>query len=196
MLDQSRPLGRHWLVLPLTLFLLARPAFSGAIALGTWGEFGFSAAGTPATGCDPNDPAGPFCVPSSGTPTTFLDAPAWTFTAPATGALLTVTDAFEAGDRFEVFDFGASLGLTSLPFGSADCGDDPVPCLATAGISSRVFTLGSGAHSIRITPTLSPISGGAGYLLATAAAAIPEPATLLLLGCGMTALIFARKRSR
>jgi hypothetical protein len=32
-----------------------------------------------------------FCIPSSGTPTTFLDAPAWTF---ADSAVLTIIDAF------------------------------------------------------------------------------------------------------
>src|SRR5205807_246059 len=88
-----------------------------------------------ATGCDPADPAGPFCIPSSGTPTEFLDAPPWTFVAPAAGALLTVTDAFLAGDRFQVFDFGASLGLTSAPVGNADCGDDPIPCLALIALA-------------------------------------------------------------
>src|SRR5437879_4732610 len=94
---------------------LAAPAYGGPIPFNTFLEFGFSTAGTPATGCDPADPSGPFCIPSSGTPTQFLDAPSWTFLAPAGGAILTVVDAFLAGDRFQIFDFGVSLGLTSIP---------------------------------------------------------------------------------
>src|SRR5882672_8473332 len=109
-------------------------AAAGVISTGVFYEFGFSTAGTPATGCDPADPAGPFCIPSSGTLTSFLTAPPWTFAAPQ-GAVLIVTDAFVAGDRFQVFDFGISLGLTSVPIGNGDCGDDPVVCLAAAGTS-------------------------------------------------------------
>src|SRR5882724_9411183 len=113
----------------------AVPAQAGPISLNTFYQFAFTTAGVPATGCDPADPAGPFCFGSSGTPTQFGPAPPWTFSS-AAGVLLNVTDAFEAGDRFEVFDFGVSLGLTSLPVGSSDCGDDPVPCLADATHSS------------------------------------------------------------
>src|SRR6185503_13661924 len=91
----------------------AAPAMADPIPFGTWLEFGFGTAGTPATGCDPADPSGGFCISSSGTPTTFLGAPPWTFQAPVQGAVLLVTDAFLAGDRFQVFDFGLSIGLTS-----------------------------------------------------------------------------------
>src|SRR5882762_3074054 len=100
-----------------SVLVVAGPALSGPVSLGTWLEFGFTTAGTPATGCFPDDPSANFCIPSFGTPTTFLDAPPWTFDAPGVGAILTVTDAFEAGDQFHVFDFGGSLGLTSAPVG-------------------------------------------------------------------------------
>src|SRR5215813_8239350 len=106
-------------------FATARPASAGVISTGVFYEFAFATAGTPATGCDPADPAGPFCLDSSGTPTTFLDAPPWTFNAPSAGILLTVVDAFASGDRFQLFDFGASIGLTSVPAVGANCGDDP-----------------------------------------------------------------------
>ena len=95
--------------------LFTTPAAAGPIQLGVFQEFAFSTAGTPATGCDPADPAGPFCIPSSGTLTSFLTAQPWTFAAPQ-GAVLIVTDAFAAGDRFQVFDFGISI---HLPFPSA-----------------------------------------------------------------------------
>jgi PEP-CTERM motif len=168
------------------------PAKAGPILLGTWYEFGFGTAGTPATGCDPADPSGGFCISSSGTPTTFLDAPPWTFQAPVQGAILLVTDAFLAGDRFQVFDFGASRGLTSAPSGSADCGDDPVPCLAIAGISKGSFVFASGNHSLTITPTLSG-GGGAAYFRVDA---VPEPSAWILLGGGLALIGLFRRRLR
>jgi hypothetical protein len=102
--------------------LFPAPAAAGPIQLGVFQEFAFSTAGTPATGCDPADPAGPFCIPSGGTPTSFLTAPPWIFVAPLQGAVLIVTDAFDAGDRFQIFDFGISLGLTSVPVGNGIAG--------------------------------------------------------------------------
>jgi len=168
------------------------PANAGPIPFNTFLEFGFSSAGTPATGCDPADPDGPFCVPSGGTPTGFINAPPWTFLAPAQGAILTVTDAFSAGDRFQVFDFGASIGLTSAPAGSVNCGSDPVLCLAAAGSSKGLFNLAAGNHSITITPTLAPDGGGAGYLRVDP---VPEPVTWALFGTGLVALgLFRRMR--
>ena len=105
--------------------------------------------------------------------------------APVQGAILIVTDAFEAGDRFQVFDFGISIGLTSVPVGNADCGDDPVLCLTVAGISKGSFNLAAGNHSITITPTLAPAGGGSGYLRADA---VPEPVTWMLFGSGLIVL--------
>ena len=49
-------------------------------------------------------PPATLCLPSSGTPTTFVDAPAWTFTAGAGGAVLIGTDAFLSTDQFELLD--------------------------------------------------------------------------------------------
>ena len=88
----------------LTCWLMSPPASADPLALGEWLEFAFSDVGNAATGCYPNDSSGPTCIPGSGTPTTFLGAPPWTFTAPAVGATLTITDAFESGDRFLVQD--------------------------------------------------------------------------------------------
>jgi YVTN family beta-propeller protein len=176
----------------LAAFLvLATPALCGTISLGTFYQFSFEQAGTPATGCAPDDPAGAFCLGSFGTPTLFLDAPPWTFVAPAIGASLTVTDAFTSGDRFEVFDFGGSLGLTSAPLPLGDCEDDPVVCLADPSISHGSFLLAPGAHSLTITPTAAPNGTGTGYLQVEA---VPEPATWLFLCSGLLLFAWARRR--
>ena len=115
------------------------------------------------SGCSPADPAGPVCTPSSGSNSVFADAPPWTFTAPAGGAFLLVADAFLVGDRFEVFDFGFSIGLTSVPSTSGSCGDDPVPCMADPNASSGTFFLGPGAHSITFGVVDNPNGSGAQY---------------------------------
>lgn len=122
---------------------------------GLWQEFSFGAAGVPAGACTS-------CTSSSGGNSEYAGTPPWTFSAGAGGADLTVVDAFLLGDQFEVFDFGFSMGTTSAP-GSGDCGNDPVPCLANADASKRVFQLAPGPHSITITPVVSPFGGGAAY---------------------------------
>ena len=170
--------------------LAATPASAGPIIPDTWYEFGFTDTVSPATGCQPEDPAGIFCVSASVTPTVNLDAPPWTFVG---SAVLTVVDAFSNGDAFEVFDFGVSIGVTSAPGAAADCGDDPVPCLLVAEMSKGVFNLGAGAHSLTIVPTQSPSGLGAAYLQLSAVS-VPEPLTGLLLGSGLAALGLRRAR--
>lgn len=174
------------------LLLLTGSARAGAIADGVFHEFSFGEAATVVVGCDPADSSGNFCLPSSGTPTSFLDAPPWTFSAPAEGATLTIVDAFESGDVFEVFDVGVSLGLTSLPGAAVDCGDDPLPCLAEPAMSRRLFDLGAGDHAITLEVQSAPSGGGSGYLQWVP---IPEPGTLSLLGFGLAVLARARRRA-
>lgn len=185
-----------WRRLALAAGLLtAAAAQAGPIAFDTYLQFSFETAGAAVAGCAPDDPGGGFCVPSSGTPTAFLDAPAWTFNAGAGGATLTVTDAFLAGDVFQVFDFGVPLGLTSAPVDGVDCGDDPVVCLATAGMSSGVFALGAGAHSLTLLASQAPGGLGTGYLqVAAAVAAVPEPASIALVLAALVAARAGRRR--
>jgi PEP-CTERM motif len=176
----------------IAVLFTGRPAAAGPIVAGVWYQFAFTDAGISATGCFPDDPAGNFCIPSSGTPTTFADAPPWTFVA-AAPTTLTVTDAFVSGDQFEILDFGMVIGMTSPPIvgGAVDCGDDPVICLATAGMSTGVFALGAGAHSLVIVPLLSEGAGAAYFQIPEA---IPEPTTVLLLTTGIAAAALRRRR--
>jgi hypothetical protein len=196
-LTRLSPISLRRLTLALALgALLSAPASAGPIPFDEWLQFGFTEAGTPATGCDPADPAGPFCVPSSGTPSTFLDAPPWTFSAAGSGATLRITDVFTSGDRFEIFDFGVSLGLTSLPALDTDCGDDPVPCFANAGMSTGLFVLPAGNHSLTIIPVAALENGGTGYFqVEGTAAVVPEPATLTLLATGLVLSVRRRRAS-
>jgi hypothetical protein len=175
--------GGFWLAL-IGVALLAGPASATVIAGDTWYEFSFTDAGVPALGCDPADPAGSFCVPSSGTPTSLAPPPPWEIVLAEPGSF-TLTDAFLAGDRFDVFDFGNLIGGTSAPTLGANCGDDPADCLADPEISSGVFLLAAGNHALTIVPSESLLGGGVGYFrVGTEVAVIPEPGSLAWLGMG------------
>jgi len=129
---------------------------------GTWTEFS-NVAPDPSVsdGCLPADPAGLSCIPSDAANSVFGDAPPWTFTCPTAGCSLTVTDAFNLGDQYEVFDNAASIGSTPPVPLPAQAGDqcagavvlasDPELCVLDPNSSTGVFNLGSGAHSITIT---------------------------------------------
>jgi hypothetical protein len=166
---------------------------------GAWYEFSFFDVGTQARGCFPADPDNTAldCIPSSGTPTVFAPAPAWTFTVTTSYATLIVTDAFLHGDVFDVFDGGGLIFSTSsVPVDGTGCGDDPVPCLNDPSASHGIFHLGPGAHSITVTPT-QIYDGGAGYFNVSEA---PEPATVFVFGAGLLAItgkrIYRQRRSR
>jgi hypothetical protein len=123
---------------------------------GLWLEFEFMESGSFAGACVD-------CVPSSGQNSVFGGRPPWSFTAPPTGARLTITDVSNLGDRFEVFDFGESIGKTQVVAAEGDCGDDPELCLVSSAVSHAIFNLGAGAHEITIRVIDSPYGAGAAY---------------------------------
>ncbi len=151
---------------------------------GTWFRFQFGGTGSFGT-------SGPSGTGFSGAP-----SPPWTFSCPTGGLIcwLKVTDGFQLGDEFEIFDFGSSVGTTSsIPTdGSMQCSDDPDGCLAS-GWSSGMFNLGPGAHSITIQLTDSPFGGGAAFFKVDIHAAVggdfvPMSTSALLLAGAQTSM--------
>jgi hypothetical protein len=106
--------------------------------------------------------------------------------------VLSITDVLLSGDRFELFDFGTSLGLTSAFTPNVDCGDDPAVCINTAGMSTGRFVLAAGNHSLTVIPTESLGGGTAAFLVNP----VPEPAATALMGIGILGLVALSKRRR
>jgi hypothetical protein len=113
------------------------------IAGGSWQSFFFGSQGSTAIGS-------PF-----------------TFTTSA-AAVVTVTDAFCRGDRFNISDGATTLGTTSLVAVDLACSSpvsDPDVALANPGYSSGRFVVGVGAHSIGIVASTAPFEGLGGAFI-------------------------------
>jgi hypothetical protein len=168
------------------------PSEAVPVSTGEWLEFSWTGVAG-ATGCSPADPAGLGCAPSSAGNSSFVGAPPWTFAS--TGPTkLTVTDAFDAIDRFFALDNAVPLGPTSAISSNPPhfCGSDPVPCLSDPLVSHGIFTLGPGAHSVQLIQILNE-SSGAGYFRLDP---VPEPTTLLLFGTTAAGLGLATRWKR
>jgi hypothetical protein len=113
------------------------------LASGTWQAFFFGATGSTATGS-------PFTFESS------------------SAAVVTVTDAFCAGDRLAVSDGAAILGTTTAVAVDMTCSNPfestPDAALANPGYSSGRFVVGTGTHSIGIVASTSPFGAGTAFI--------------------------------
>ena len=94
-------------------------------------------------------------------------------------------------DRFEVFNFGSSLGLTSASAPGATFCDDPVLCLADPGFSQGSFPLADGSYSFSITTVSGSQDFGEAFFMV---AGVPEPGTLGLVFLAGSALLAFRRR--
>jgi|GEM_PF-1611529 len=79
----------------------------------------------------------------------------FTFTVGSAG-FLDVTDAFVAGDQFEVYDDGVLVGTTSYPLSDVDSTEDPDVAFSDPRWSSGSFQLGPGGHSITVRVIRTP----------------------------------------
>jgi hypothetical protein len=79
-----------------------------------------------------------------------------------------VTDVLCRGDQFEVFDFGVSIGTTSVvPVQGCDTEPfvvDPDVAFEDPSFSHGSFILGPGFHSITIVVIADPFGSGSGYI--------------------------------
>jgi hypothetical protein len=167
----------------VALLIIVPVVFGGVITTGQWYEFHYHDAGEWAHAC------GGECVP--GTPSGIsVDAgdPPWLI---SDNVLLTITDAFNSGDNFSVYDNAALVGTTPVVSTGANCGSAVVTCLANPAMSHAVFALGAGSHSITIQVENSPYQSGAAFFRVDS---VPEPATYLLFATGLAGVWLARKR--
>src|SRR5262249_16692714 len=127
------------------------------------------------------------CVPTVPLAEQSTDAP-WTFSG---SAVLLITDLFNVGDRFEVFDNLAPVGVTSVVVNTGlNVCDNDINCPLTSDLYSQAsLALGAGSHSITIDVIQNAFGfDGGAAVFSVSAAAVPAPGTWLLLGSGLVGL--------
>lgn len=124
------------------------------------------------------------------------DDPPWTFVAPAGGLTLTVVDGGVVGERYEVLDFGISLGfITSEPGNTDETCFDPDVCVTIPEFSFGEFLLAAGPHAIDFIVAPAPNAADDGFFRLDTVVDVPEPAPLsLILATGIVALGLSRRK--
>ena len=112
-----------------------------------------------------------------------MAAPAAPWTITTVGAtILRVLDGFVSGDQFNIHDFATDLGNTSVPTSGNGCGTSISCAFNNSAFSHRDYLLDPGSHSFTGTHILGPNPGAGFFEVISAAAAVPEPTSLMLLG--------------
>jgi hypothetical protein len=182
------------LALGVGLVSVAAPLRADPIVLNQWYTFGFGAAGT--FGLDAS------CC-TLGARSLDAGSPAWTINS-AVPFTFFLTDGFQQGDSFTLFDNAVNVGAT--PGVAADpahsCSNDEVACYNDPLMSHRAYAIAAGAHAFEIRVDVSPFGGGAAFFCLSDGRAcevqpdvVPEPSTYGLLAMGLVGIAgFVRRR--
>ena len=115
----------------------------------------------------------------------------FTLSAPA---VLTVTDAYEKGDRFAIFNYGKEIGHTSYVRKSRTSTTDFDLAASDPGWGTTAMELAAGDYQISGKLRLNAYCNSSGGIRLDSVAPTPIPGTLWLFGPGVVGLAALRRR--